>query len=167
LRTRFAGIPKAPRPDDEPGSVGGGTIEPGGPVIERIGRAVRVAAADFLDVAVYFVLGAAITSAFNTGVRQDVILPVAEHPVGSIAAMMGLAAILSLCSTSDAFISATFVAFALPAKLAFLVFGPMMDLKLLFLYGAVFRRRFVVGLAFGLFVVIGIVCFALGLAGVI
>ena len=33
------------------------------------------------------------------------------------------------------------------AKLAFLVFGPMFDLKLLFIYSAVFRKRFVAGLA--------------------
>jgi len=44
------------------------------------------------------------------------------------------------------------------AKLAFLVFGPMMDFKLLFLYGAAFSRRFILFLAVGLFVVIGLLC---------
>jgi hypothetical protein len=34
----------------------------------------------------------------------------------------------------------------------------MMDLKLVFIYAAVFRRRFVFGLAVGLFVLIGLIC---------
>ena len=49
-------------------------------------------------------------------------------------------------------------AFSMAAKLAFLVFGPMMDFKLLFLYGAAFSRRFIVFLALGLFLVIGLLC---------
>ena len=49
------------------------------------------------------------------------------------------------------------------AKLAFLVFGPVFDTKLFFLYGAVFRRWFVVCLAVGLFIVIGLICSHLGL----
>jgi uncharacterized membrane protein YraQ (UPF0718 family) len=39
--------------------------------------------------------------------------------------------------------------------LAFLVFGPMLDLKLLFLYQTVLRRKFIVWMALGLFVAIG------------
>jgi uncharacterized membrane protein YraQ (UPF0718 family) len=83
----------------------------------------------------------------------------------AVASMMGFAAILSLCSTSDAFIAATFVAFPAVAKLAFLVFGPMMDLKLIFIYGAVFTKRFVLGLAVGLFVLIGLLCVRLSILG--
>ena len=49
------------------------------------------------------------------------------------------------------------------AKLAFLVFGPMLDLKLLFLYGAAFSKRFIILLALGLFVVIGLLCWRLAL----
>jgi uncharacterized membrane protein YraQ (UPF0718 family) len=41
--------------------------------------------------------------------------------------------------------------------MAFLVFGPMFDLKLFFLYSVLFRKRFVVLLGVGLFVLIGII----------
>jgi uncharacterized membrane protein YraQ (UPF0718 family) len=41
------------------------------------------------------------------------------------------------------------------AKLAFLVFGPMMDIKLLFMYSGVFRRRVVLALLIGLFILVG------------
>ena len=61
-------------------------------------------------------------------------------------------------STSDAFIAATFVGFPPAAKLAFVVLGPMMDFKLLFMYGLVFRRRLTITLAAGLMVVIGSIC---------
>jgi uncharacterized protein len=71
--------------------------------------------------------------------------------------MMGFSAILTLCSTSDAFIAATFVSFPVAARMAFLVFGPMFDLKLFFLYSVLFRKRFVVLLGIGLFVVVGII----------
>ena len=60
-----------------------------------------------------------------------------------------------MCSTSDAFIAATFVKFPFASRLAFLVFGPVFDLKLVFLYSLVFRRRFVLALGVGLFVLIG------------
>ena len=68
---------------------------------------------------------------------------------------MGLAFVLSLCSTSDAFIAATLAKFSWGAKLAFLTFGPMMDVKLLFLYQTVLRKRFIFLLAIGLFFAIG------------
>jgi uncharacterized membrane protein YraQ (UPF0718 family) len=57
--------------------------------------------------------------------------------------MMALAGALSLCSESDAFVAASFVQFGPAPQLAFLVFGPMIDLKLLALYGGTFRRGFV------------------------
>ena len=57
-----------------------------------------------------------------------------------------------------AFIAATLQAFSYYAKLAFLVFGPMMDVKLIFMYSSVFRKRFVFVLAVGLFILVGVIC---------
>ena len=127
-------------------------------ILDRFQNTATVATKDFLDVAVYFVLGAAAASLFSTAVNQEIILPLAAHPVLAIASLMGLAWVLSVCSTTDAFIAATLTTFPMAAKLAFLVFGPMMDFKLLFLYGAAFSRRFIVFLALGLFLVIGLLC---------
>ena len=113
------------------------------PVGGRAAAAVRASVGDFLDVTLYFILGVAVATFFNTAVNQQVILPLAENLPLAVAGMMGLASLLSLCSTSDAFIAATFTAFPAAAKLAFLVFGPVVDLKLVFIYGLVFRRRFI------------------------
>lgn len=124
----------------------------------RLTRALNVAVKDFLAMMVFFILGVAAAATFSTAINQEIILPLALDTTVATFSMMGLAGILSLCSTSDAFIAATFVSFPAVAKLAFLVFGPMMDLKLLFIYSAVFRKRFVLGLAVGLFLLIGLIC---------
>jgi len=71
---------------------------------------------------------------------------------------MLIAGILTLCSSSDAFIAATFVSFPLFARMAFMVFGPMFNLKLFFLYSVLFKRRFVLALGVGLFLLVGILC---------
>lgn len=123
----------------------------------RMVAAFRSAMRDFIDVGVYFAIGVSITALFNTGIA-----PGAEWLDGLAGdrflapmALMVLAFILSLCSTSDAFIAATLDKFAWSAKLAFLTFGPMMDVKLVFLYQSVLRRRFILMMAAGLFAAIG------------
>jgi hypothetical protein len=123
--------------------------------------AVRCAASDFLDVGFYLIIGAAIASVFNTAIAHSALQPIAENHLFATTGMMGLAFLLSLCSTSDAFIAANFLVFPFTAKLAFMVFGPMMDMKLVLMYGLVFTRRFTFAFAFGLFVLVAMACLAL------
>lgn len=125
----------------------------------KLVAAFRSALKDFVDVGVWFSVGVALTALFNTGIAPGArwLDQVAQHPAGAPAALMGLAYVLSLCSTSDAFIAATLDRFSWGAKLAFLVFGPMLDVKLTFLYQSVLRKRFILALAAGLFVAIGTV----------
>ncbi|HEX2296893.1 MAG TPA: permease [Actinomycetota bacterium] len=99
-------------------------------------------AGDFLFMGRYLVLGAVVAAALQTFVPQSVIGSVAGTPVVALVAMMALAFVLSLCSESDAFVAASFVQFGPGAQLAFLVFGPMVDTKLGFLYSATFTRGF-------------------------
>jgi uncharacterized protein len=129
-------------------------------VMQRVIGAVQLASDDFIDTAIYFMIGAAVASIFNTAIDQRIILPLASSPVLSVAAMMVIAGILTLCSTSDAFIAATFTAFPIPARMAFLIFGPMFDFKLLFLYSALLKKRTVLALGVGLFVIVGVLCVA-------
>ena len=131
------------------------------PFLRRLIGAMETGVRDFMDVMVYFILGVGVASLFSTAVNQEIFLPLSLDDRLAIPAMMTLAGVLSLCSSSDAFIAATFVAFPAVAKLAFLVFGPMMDLKLVFIYSAVFTPRFVATLAIGLFVIIGLLCLRL------
>jgi uncharacterized protein len=128
---------------------------------QKIVGAIRCAAFDFLDVGFYLIIGAAIASVFNTAINKEVLLPFAGNHLLATTGMMVLAGLLSLCSTSDAFIAANFLTFPVTAKLAFMVFGPMMDMKLLFMYGLVFKKRFTFTFALGLFVFIALLCLAL------
>jgi uncharacterized membrane protein YraQ (UPF0718 family) len=94
---------------------------------------------DFLFMGRYLVLGAALAALVQTFLPASWVSRVAGTPVLGIAAMMVLAALLSLCSESDAFVAASFTSFGPAAQLAFLVFGPMVDLKLATLYAGTFR----------------------------
>jgi len=127
---------------------------------QRLIGAVQLASDDFIDTAIYFMIGAAVASVFNTAVDQRIILPLASSPILSVIAMMVIAGILTLCSSSDAFIAATFTSFPIPARMAFLIFGPMFNFKLPFLYSSLLRKRAVVALGIGLFIIVGVLCVA-------
>ena len=135
----------------------------GGGVRGKLFQTVQSATSDFLDVTFFFVVGAAIASTFNTAVNQSLLVPVATNPALSVMAMMVLAFMLAICSSTNAFIAVSFRMFPPSAKLAFMLFGPVFDTKLFFMYGAVFRRWFVMSLGIGLFIVIALICNHLGL----
>jgi uncharacterized protein len=116
-------------------------------------RFVGHVAGDVVFMMRFLVLGAAIAAALQTFVPQTFVTRLADLPVLSLVAMMGLAFLMSLCSESDAFVAASFVGFGPSAQLAFLVFGPMLDLKLTALYAGTFRRGFVPAVAITVFAV--------------
>lgn len=102
-------------------------------------------AEDFAFMAKYLLVGAVIAAFVQTFLPQGVVARLATVPILDGLVMMGFAALLSLCSESDAFIAASVSQFGFgPAsQLAFLVFGPMVDLKLVAMYGGTFRPRVV------------------------
>lgn len=126
---------------------------------QRFVQAMRTAQRDFLDVALYFVIGVAIASILKTQVfyrpslQEGMALVAGNHWIAS-PVLMTVAFVLSLCSTTDAFIIAADNLFPVVAKLAFLVFGPMFDLKLLFLYSTVLKPRIVAGMGVCLFLAV-------------
>ncbi len=105
-------------------------------------RFVDHLAGDTMFMARFLIVGAALAAAIQTFVPRSVVDGLASLPVLSLLAMMALAFVMSLCSESDAFVAASFTAFGPSAQLAFLVFGPMVDLKLAALYTGTYRRGF-------------------------
>jgi hypothetical protein len=96
------------------------------------------------------VLGSAIAAAIQVAVPREVILSLGQGPVMSIVAMMLLATVVSICSTVDSFFALAFAStFTSGSLLAFLVLGPMVDLKAIGLMLSIFRTRAIVYL-FGL-----------------
>ena len=68
-----------------------------------------------------------------------------HSPVSAILVMMLMAFLLSLCSEADAFIGASFLAsFGLAPVMAFLVIGPMIDIKNLLMMKHYFNNRFII-----------------------
>lgn len=57
--------------------------------------------------------------------------------------MMFLAILICLCSEADAFIAASFTALRPSAKAAFLVLGPMLDMKLFLMYTRIFKPKLI------------------------
>ncbi len=88
------------------------------------------------------VLGSALAALIQVSVPREVILSLGQGPATSIVAMMILATVVSICSTVDAFFALSFAStFTTGSLLAFLVFGPMIDLKAIGLLLSLFQRR--------------------------
>ncbi|MEU6861463.1 permease [Glycomyces sp. NPDC046736] len=97
---------------------------------------------DFLHAGGYLVIGAAIAASLNTLVPETWLRPIAEHPVLGVLALAVLAVLVSICSESDAFVAASLTQFSPTAKLAFMVVGPFVDVKLAAMQAGTFGRRF-------------------------
>jgi uncharacterized protein len=101
---------------------------------------------DLLFMGRFVIAGAVLAAAMQTIVPQSVFTGVLTTPLLGAGLLMVLAFILSLCSEADAFVAVSFIQFPLGPQLAFLVFGPILDIKLALLYGATFGRGFVLRL---------------------
>jgi uncharacterized membrane protein YraQ (UPF0718 family) len=112
---------------------------------DKMGSAFTHAMEDFLAVGHYLVIGAFVAAVAQTHIDRSSFLDLSTMPTLSIVLMMALAILLNLCSEADAFIAASFQGLvSVPAQLAFLLTGPMFDLKLLLMYQSLFRRRAIV-----------------------
>jgi uncharacterized membrane protein YraQ (UPF0718 family) len=106
------------------------------------------------------VFGSAIAAIVQVWVPREVVLSLGQGQISSIVAMMTLAAIVSICSTVDAFFALAFAGtFTTGSLLSFLVFGPMIDLKGVALMLTMFKQRTVIYL----FVLSGLLIFLFSL----
>lgn len=114
------------------------------PLIQRLGNITETALHDFVDITLFLILGALLAAGVGLFIsRNDMERLSSTYPVLAILAMMAMAVLLCLCSEADAFVAASFTALHPAAKLAFLVLGPMLDLKLFMMYTRVFRFRLI------------------------
>ena len=109
---------------------------------ERIRRVMTTTADEMFEIGRYLVIGSVLAALVQTFVPQSILLALGKGPVLSVLALLILAVLLSICSTVDAFIALAFAStFSPGAVLAFLVFGPMVDIKSTLLYLRLFKRR--------------------------
>ncbi|MBJ6362313.1 permease [Paenibacillus sp. GCM10012307] len=110
----------------------------------RMGSILAHASDEFFEMGKYLLFGALLTAFIQLAVSRETLLGIGEHPMLSNLFMMGFAFILSICSTSDAFVASSFNGtFNAGSLLAFLVFGAMIDFKNTLMLFSVFRAKIV------------------------
>lgn len=91
------------------------------------------------------IVGSAIAACFQVFVPREVIFSLGQDNITSILAMMLLAAVVSICSTVDSFFALSFVSsFTSGSILAFLVFGPTIDIKAIGLMLSIFKPKIII-----------------------
>ena len=112
---------------------------------ERVNNITQTALNDFVDIMAFLVLGSLLAAGGKFLIRESNVQDLLrETPAVAILLMMGIAVLFCLCSEADAFVAANFPLFWPDgSKLAFLVLGPMFDLKLLMMFTRVYRARLI------------------------
>lgn len=130
---------------------------------DRIGSISTTALNDFVDIMAFLILGACLAGLGRLALQElDLEQRLASNAILSILLLMGAAVLFCLCSEADAFVAANFGMFWPPAaKMAFMVLGPMLDLKLYLMYTRVFRFRLIFTIIRSVVVLVFVLCLML------
>jgi uncharacterized membrane protein YraQ (UPF0718 family) len=114
----------------------------------RISSLLSHAIAEFFEMGKYLLFGSILTALIQTLISRNDLTSLGEGLISSHLFMMGFAYILSLCSTSDAFVASSFITlFTKGSLLTFMLLGPMLDMKSTIMLLSVFKTKFVLLLA--------------------
>jgi hypothetical protein len=130
-----------------------------------IGGVIRHAKDDFVQTLAYLITGAFFAGAFHVLMPESVMNSIGGHGAAAVAVMMVFAAMLSVCSEADSFVASSFVRFSPSSMLAFVNFGPIFDLKLVFMYRAVMSNRTMTKMVLTAAALVYTVCLLLDYAG--
>lgn len=129
-------------------------------VSSKLSELIQHTSAELYDVGKFLIIGAFLASIMQTFVSREIILSAGQGKISSILVMMGLAFVLSLCSEADAFIARTFLGqFTTGSIIAFLILGPMIDIKNTLMLSGFFKLKFVGKLI----IVIFTICFIMSM----
>jgi uncharacterized membrane protein YraQ (UPF0718 family) len=96
---------------------------------------------EFISMSRFLVFGAIVAAGFKTFLPPDALGYFVNQGWLAIIGLMLMAVLLSVCSEADAFVAASFASFPTMSKVAFMAIGPMVDLKLIPMFFAVFNKR--------------------------
>jgi uncharacterized membrane protein YraQ (UPF0718 family) len=102
---------------------------------------------DFLHAGGYLVVGGLIAAVVNVALPPEWVDSLAEQVIVGVLVLALLAIVMCICSEADAFVAASFTQFSPTAQLAFMVVGPMVDLKLIAMQLGTFGRAFTIRFA--------------------
>jgi uncharacterized membrane protein YraQ (UPF0718 family) len=108
---------------------------------------------DFGHAGGFLVLGAATAATLQVLVPRSLLDGLGGSGPGAVVTLALLAVLLAVCSEADAFVAASLVQFSPIARLAFMVVGPAVDVKLIALQAGTFGRSFAVRFAPATFLV--------------
>lgn len=118
-----------------------------------VARATELFRSEMWLITRLLVVGAMIAAASQVFIPREVITAVGSDIVLSVVAMLVLAFVISICSSVDAFFALAYVnTFSPGAILAFLVAGPMVDIKMITLMKSTFTVRTIAVIALGVLV---------------
>ena len=99
---------------------------------------------EFFDMGRYLIFGCLFASLVQVYVPTRILTSISASPLLAIILLMLLSFLLSLCSEADAFIGSSLLSsFGLAPVLAFLVIGPMLDVKNLLMMKNYLKTRFI------------------------
>lgn len=98
---------------------------------------------DLMGAGGYLAAGAMAAALIKVAAPRSWLSVLGQNPAVAVLVLAGLAVLLSLCSEADAFVAASFVGVHPTVQLAFLVVGPMVDLKLVAMQYGAWGRGFV------------------------
>ena len=132
--------------------------------IPGVQKALTLAREEFFEMGRFLIFGSLLAALMGTLSLDQSIETLASNPVNSVFVMQALAFVLSVCSTVDAFLALAFTGtFTTGSVLAFLTFGPMVDIKSTIMFLGVFKRRVVVYLIVLPFLMTALISIALNL----
>lgn len=93
------------------------------------------------------VIGSALAGAVQVLIPRETLVAIGSNPALSIVAMIALAMVVSICSNVDSFFALSFASTFTPgAIVAFLLVGPLVDVKMLALMRTTFTTRTLAGI---------------------
>ncbi len=102
---------------------------------------------EFFDTGRYLIIGALIASSMQVYLPTQFMMQLTSSKIVGILVMLILAFTMSLCSEADAFVGSSLLSlFGTNAIVAFLVFGPMVDIKNLMMMKRSFHGKFILQL---------------------
>lgn len=114
------------------------------PFGKKLFLALAHAIDEFFDTGRYLIIGSLLASMMQIYVPTRLLTEISHQPILAILVMMFLAFLLSLCSEADAFIGASLLSnFGMVPVLAFLLIGPMVDIKNILMMQQYFKKRFI------------------------
>ncbi len=113
----------------------------------RWNRSVQLFSTEAANLLPALFVGSVAAAAVQTLVPRSVLVVLGTDPIWSVVAMIGLSFIISVCSTVDAFFILPFATTFLPGSItAFLVFGAMIDIRMIALLRTTFSTRTIIQL---------------------